>query len=126
MGENSTEIETAHSNVLVRHLIDKPKRIVCQVSPFRLNERLIAQQGTFVCPGDIRKSFVENLKSPRYKPQNKNLYRIILDIDPEDRNHVLRELNRMNINQAVLFPDLAGFAESLQRHLAYPDEKFGL
>jgi hypothetical protein len=31
----------------------------------------------------------------------------------------------MNINQATLFPDLGGFAESLGRRLAYP-EIFGI
>ena len=31
------------------------------VEPYRMNERLTVQQGCFLCPGDVRRSFQENL-----------------------------------------------------------------
>jgi hypothetical protein len=48
-----------------------------------------------------------------------------LKIDGERRDKVLCELNNMHINHATLYPDLEGFAKSLERHMAYP-ENWGL
>lgn len=55
----------------------------------------------------------------------KNLHRIVVDVELLERNEILKELNRMNINSAALFPGLQGFAESLATQLANPG-KFGI
>ncbi len=74
-----------------------------------MNERLTIQQGVFLCPGDIGQSFERNLRSLEYEKDS-----IVKFIIPhEARNKALRELKHMNISKATLFPDLGGFAESL-------------
>ena len=47
------------------HFINSPKRFVSTENPYRINKRLAIQQGTFLCPGDIAYSFVDNLEALR-------------------------------------------------------------
>ena len=46
-------------------LMRAPKRLVCAVNPWRLNEMLTIQQGLFPFPGDIRRSFMDNIRSAK-------------------------------------------------------------
>lgn len=98
-------------------------------NPFKLNPRLTNQQGLFLCQNDISKSFMESLEifsqkavglpsGPDDDPRDLenvdlsgNLIRI--EIDSRLRNEILVRLHRVNINHAVLFSGLEGFARSL-------------
>lgn len=98
---------------------DNPKPLVCPVNPLRYNERLTIQQGVFLCPGDVRKPFEDNLvflneaNNVQY-----NFYKLtLMDKDGSFRKAALRHLNRMNMNRATLFPGLDGFAQSLRTQL---------
>jgi hypothetical protein len=127
--------KTRHEdNSFVRDFMESPtaRPLVYNATGFRLNERLIAQQGTFLIQGSLARSFEENLKESLEKPKTarrdhpkKHFYRIYLKINGDERDRILRELNNMNINHATLYPGLEGFAQSLERHLAYP-ENWGL
>ena len=97
-----------------------PISFVYPVNPFRLNERLIIQQGVFLCPGDVSIPFEDNLfavlppgtaSPPFYK----------LKIKHNARSDYLRKLHRMNMNTSTLFPGLDGFARSLNNILAFPE-----
>jgi hypothetical protein len=82
---------------------------VSAVGPFRLNQRLSIQQGLFLCPGDVTKSFDENLKS---MPKSEgNILEI--PIDSGARPELLVGLFRANLTRETLFPGLDGFASSL-------------
>jgi hypothetical protein len=120
------DVPTNFSNKLLNYLMKHPADMICSATPFRLNERMVYQQATFMCAGNIKKTFLENVARDEYKPQNENIFRIILDIDWKKRNDILWELNNMNINQAVLFPDLEGFAKNLKVNMAYPDKIYNL
>lgn len=85
------------------------------VQPFSYFERLIKQQGVFLCQGDISVNFETNLHSnfiiskelgfsPMYK----------IKLDSGWRLEVLKDLNRMNINSSTLFPGVEGFFKSLK------------
>lgn len=94
-------------------------------TPFHLNDRLVIQQGLFLCPGDIEKSFEENLTSVFNKSNEKDVYKnfklILFKKEPDDnREKIMTILQRMNINQATLFPGLQGFSESLIEYANYP------
>jgi len=87
------------------------KKFACPQNPFRLNERLTIQKGTFMCPGDVTSSFEENLRSLSGSDKKQNIVKII--IPHRFRRHILDILDGMNISRAALFPDLDGFAKSL-------------
>jgi hypothetical protein len=106
-------------NAKIMQLIESPKPLICNVNPFRLNERLTIQHGVFLVPGDMSLSLMQNLESSTYSNDLYNRIQI-LRIGHEDRKGILSELRRMNINNAVLFPGLDGFAESLWTRLAVP------
>lgn len=112
-------------NKLVQYLMDleEPLSLVYNMTPIGLNERVIYQQGTFVLPSDITKCFMQNLKL--YGNDYKNhLYKIEINLVLWERNKIIEDLNDMNINEAVLFPGLDGFARSLKMQLAFT-HKFG-
>jgi len=101
-----------------------PLKLVGSVNPFKLNERLVVQQGVFLCPGDVGTPFMENLKAvvDSCDPQPHPLViRYQITDDPAVRRDILRHLLRMNISRATLFPGLDGFARSLRQWLAFPE-----
>lgn len=93
--------------------------------PFYLNRRLAIQQGIFLCPGNIRVSWYENLQAMlaglNTQESQRLFYRIVVSwSSSNERNQIIRQLFGMNITQATLFPDLDGFAMSLRTRLADP------
>ena len=88
------------------------------VSPFRRNERLTIQQGTFLCPGDIERPFIENLRAVLPDEDGAAYRQLTLKLSRADRSDVLARLNQMNMNHATLFPGLEGMAHSLRTRLA--------
>lgn len=126
--------EKLKDNAFVWHLMNNeetPPCLVYPVTPFKLNRRLTVQQGTFLVPGNINKSFEANIIEATHlfglKKPKESVHRIVIDFkgNVKKRNDILRNLNSMNISDAALFPDLGGFAESLWAYLAYP-EKLGI
>jgi hypothetical protein len=109
------------------------KPTVYAVNPFRLNQRLAAQQGLFLVPASIRVSFEENLSklfasedplfTCDYNPPEKlgHRHKIVIATSVHQRNEILRHLHQMNINRASLYTDLEGLAKSLTTLLASPD-----
>lgn len=105
-------------------IFKKRELTVYSISPNKLNERLIIQQGSFLCPGDVSKSFDDNFNEFLSKSNFSKDNLIKLTIKSDDitvKKEIFRHLHRMNINEAVLFPGLVGFAESLETLLLFPD-----
>jgi hypothetical protein len=100
---------------------DRKKRFVYLVNPYRLNERLVIQQGTFLCPGNLFSSFKDNLLDVIPDGDTMKLIIIKLDSKISERRKILGELHRMNISRATLFPGLDGFAQSIGTMLAFPE-----
>lgn len=96
------------------------KRVVYQMTPHLLNLRLSIQQGTFLCPSNINYSFMANFcASISGHPSIDNHVRV-LEIEQQTRAKALKELYRMNITRASLFPGLTGLAQSLKHSLLLP------
>jgi len=104
-------------NALVHYLIqnDKPEPAVYALTSFRLNQRITIQQGTFLITGDITQSFRNNLFADKYPDmKTKNVQSAVIDINKKKlKVDIAKKLRDMNINNAVLFPGLEGFSESL-------------
>jgi len=92
-----------------------PKKFVDIENPFRLNTRLVIQQGNFLCPGDISCRFEDNLKNLKDWHSSKNILKIFLNFSKKERKTALHELNRMNINRASLFPGIDGYSQSMKQ-----------
>jgi hypothetical protein len=84
---------------------------VYPLNPFHLNERLVIQQGVFLVPGDVTKSFMENLQA--LGPAGDNVVEIRFYASREFMREATLQLHRMNVNSATLFPGLDGFAQHL-------------
>jgi hypothetical protein len=101
--------------------------IVAPVQPFRTHERMVSQQGLFLCPNSLHFGFELGLKNVLKRERvseyfddefgqgdvhvPERLFKLV--ISPGARSEILRELHRMNITYATLFPGLDGFARSL-------------
>lgn len=103
--------------------------IVAPVQPLKTNERATSQQSLFLCPNPSIWGFEFALKQvlksgwarfeawrlehqPKEEPfKPEQLFKLC--ITSKARSELLRELYRMNINYATLFPGLDGFARSL-------------
>ncbi|HEY1375084.1 MAG TPA: FRG domain-containing protein [Candidatus Binatia bacterium] len=108
-----------------RDAFQSGKRFVFPINPYRLNERLVLQQGLFLCPGDISSSFEANLEALAGDRSGKkdfsgNLIKFIIKNDPQLRKTIMQRLQRMNLNRATLFPGLDGFSQSLEMLMVFP------
>jgi hypothetical protein len=105
---------TSKKPELLNSVFERQRTMVFPLNSFRLNERLVIQQGLFLVPGDITKSFMDNLAA--VAPRNQ-LGKKFLKIEITVTEHFLRQafiaLRSMNINEATLFPGIDGFSRSL-------------
>jgi hypothetical protein len=112
-------------------LADEKSNMLLEVGPYRLSERMVAQQATFVMPATLSATFDDCLSGTLGKfvttRQPGTLTRG--DVDWQDkgrtpgvmkmiipqalRSEVMRQLRAMNITSATLFPGVDGFARSL-------------
>jgi hypothetical protein len=106
-------------DAIVRYVFDKPTLGVFVVNPFMLSERSSIQQGVHLMPGDITKSFEENLLASPRRRDNLQVLEIVLTKDI--RNEFLKHLHRMNIDHASLFPGLQGYAKSMAERITFPE-----
>jgi hypothetical protein len=99
----------------------EPIPLVFTLNPFRLNQRLVLQQGRFLVPGDVGRSFMENMRVILEGFESKNHF-IKLNIlcTQEFIHEAIRGLHSMNITRATLFPDLDGFSKNLRNLIAIP------
>jgi len=100
---------------------ESPLSLVLGFEPYRMNERLTVQQGCFLCPGDVRRSFMENLKDS-CDPEDAHEHVQKLVIERKARTIALGDLYLMNITRASLFPGIDGFAASLKHQLVADNE----
>lgn len=87
------------------------KNLVFPVEPFRMNRRYSVQQSVFVSTGTSATPFMEQLlflKDEMPKAVVK------LEIPSRDKRIAMRDLLKMNLHRASLFPDLDGYALSLK------------
>lgn len=118
---------------VVTYLVNKnAKSLIYAANPYHLNERLAVQKGVLLFSGTVEKTWGENLQDIiNNPPKNKGgkniqvegpiLWEISIKLSKDCRNEFIRRLDEMNINQATLFPDLDGFAESLRTRIAHPE-----
>lgn len=94
-----------------KHFLPNKHRIVIAGEPHRMNQRLIAQSGTFVMPGVLDEP-IEKLTPPSA------VVKFVLDVKAI-RRRAMSDLYHMNLSNATLFPGLDGLARSLAYELEF-------
>src|SRR3989344_831894 len=91
------------------------KQMILRMTPSVLHERLSVQQGCFLMSGSPKVTFMQNLrKCSKKKDLKKYLFKFTFPKGPKERKEILRDLFRMNISRASLFPGLDGYAASFK------------
>jgi hypothetical protein len=99
-----------------RYYIKGKRRIIWIGEPHTMNRRLIAQSGTFALAGVLDEPLDHILSS--YPDPESTMVKFILP-SKLIRDTGMRELYRMNITWATLFPDLDGLSRSLRYELEF-------
>ncbi|HEX7927025.1 MAG TPA: FRG domain-containing protein [bacterium] len=86
-------------------------------NPMRLHQRLVVQQGVFLCSANLSIPSQDVLLSMPGAKDKDRIWK--LRIDPRIREDVLDVMRNMNVTRASLFPGLAGFAASYKTSLKH-------
>jgi len=114
-----------HEQLFEKIFYENRCRLVFPVEPFRMNRRYSLQQSIFVSTGIASVPFMEQLG---FLGADMERAVIKIELPAVLQKPVLRELQRMNLNRASLFPDLDGYAASLRlryNSMRTPDELLG-
>lgn len=122
--ERMKRVDVGKPGAFRKHFLSASKPFVGMGEPHAMNRRLIAQSGTFLIPSVLDQPLEDILAG--YPNPRGTLIKFILPVD-KIRDKGMRELYKMNITQASLFPDLDGLARSLayelEFHWAYETRK---
>jgi hypothetical protein len=110
----------------LRHILLREPVVpfVFPLNLFRLNERLSLQKGLFLCPGNVTRTFAENLCAMDGHDRQDNILKFVLPHGVRERT--ARRLFDLNITDATLFPGLDGFARSLKMTLRFLETRRSL
>jgi len=97
-----------------RYFLAGKQRFIWMGEPLIMNRRLIAQSGTFAVPGVLDVPIEKILSDAGHE---NTLAKLV--IPNAVREVGMRELYRMNITYATLFPDLDGLAKSMGYELEF-------
>jgi hypothetical protein len=87
------------------------KSCIIPIEPFHMNRRYSLQQSSFISAGNSVEPFMEQLKFLE-SAITKSVVKIVLPSIL--KNEALRDLQKMNINRASIFPDLDGYSLALK------------
>ncbi len=85
--------------------------LIFPVEPFRMNKRYSLQQSIFVSTGNSRETFMEQT---RFLGDKISSCMVRIEVPTKNKKEVVRDLLKMNIHRASLFPDLDGYAIALK------------
>jgi FRG domain len=87
------------------------RNLVFPVEPFSMNRRYSLQQSIFISTGTSETPLMEQLL---FLDDQMSKAVVKMEIPTLFKNEVLRDLLKMNVHKATLFPDLDGYAASLR------------
>lgn len=108
LSENNNLI---NENIFEKIFFNNNIKLVFPVEPFRMNRRYSLQQSIFISTGISEEPFMHQLGFMEDEVQ-KMVVKIVLPANSQKA--VLRDLQRMNLHRASLFPDLDGYASSMR------------
>ena len=88
---------------------------VSAATPLRMDERLSIQQGVFLCPGDVSRTWLDNLLAVGFTGDRSQVRSFVM------ARHIMPDafagLLQMNVTGRSLFPGLDGYARSMNHRL---------
>jgi hypothetical protein len=114
--ERMMKLDPEKPGAFRKQFLEAKKPFVWMGEPHAMNRRLIAQSGTFIAPSILDQP-IEQILTQYPNPEG-TIIKFILPSD-KIRDKAMRELYKMNITQATLFPDLDGLARSLSYELEF-------
>lgn len=90
---------------------DNRHSFIFPVEPFRMNRRYSLQQSIFISTANSYEPFMQQLS---FIGNDLNKAVVKIELPAKLQKEVIRDLQRMNLNRASLFPDLDGYAASLR------------
>lgn len=102
-----------------RDLLSSDRRLLVALSPFSLDERIAVQQGLFLAPLDMTRTFEASLNAMQGSGDGRgNVRGIRIRWNKAFLTKTITELQRMNINRRSLYPGLDGLATGLHNWIA--------
>jgi hypothetical protein len=114
--EATRKLDISKPGAFRKHFLSESKPFVWMGEPHAMNRRVIAQSGTLLVPSVLDQP-IEDILAEYPNPRG-TLIKFILPVE-KIRDKGMRELYKMNITQASLFPDLDGLARSLAYELEF-------
>lgn len=109
------ELESSHSfineEIFETIFYANKYSLIFPIEPFRMNRRYSLQQSIFVSTGNSYEPFMKQLS---FLNEHIKTSVIKIELPTSIQKSVLRDLLRMNLHRASLFPDLDGYATSLR------------
>jgi hypothetical protein len=102
---------------------NRERKFVLPEKPADLHERLIIQQGTYLCPGNVGVSFVRNVMAMPGWEKDTNVVKLRLRLSKVELQILQRRLDRMSVTSAELFPGLDGIVRSVRERLRKDDDR---
>lgn len=90
---------------------ENSRSLVFPIEPFSMNRRYSLQQSLFVSTGTSARPLMEQIK---FLGADLPKMMVKIELPSTCKKVALRELQKMNLNRASLFPDLDGYAISLR------------
>lgn len=108
------DIETRDDNSF-KQLYMKKYNLVISESPAIIHERQRLQHGVFLCPGNLKISFIDNLQYVSAKTQKpEGIMKLTCRLNLSELREAFEKFRGMNITRESLFPGLDGFAQSME------------
>ena len=102
---------------------NRERKFVLPERPADLHERLIIQQGIYLCPGNVGASFTQNITAMPGWEKEANVVKLRLRLSNAELRMLQRRLVRMNVTSAELFPGLDGIVRSVRERLQKDDDR---
>jgi hypothetical protein len=100
-----------NESIFEKIFYENNRSLVFPVEPFRMNRRYSLQQSIFLSTGTSTTPFMEQLN---FLGTGLSKSVIKIEVPAWLKKEVLRDLQKMNLHRASLFPDLDGYALSLK------------
>lgn len=98
-----------HNMINIEDFIKATKKsAIVKLNSYRQNQRQIIQQGTFLFPLNIEKTFEDN-----WTENLGDCPLLKIDISSNLKSELIQRLYRMNITYATLYPGIEGFGRSI-------------